>query len=207
MDCKGNEGEGEGEEGQSQREHDDNNERERRGRGLGQGSEEEENRNGAGTPRRNSGAPEAGKHGRQTLIRLQIYIAHLDSLSHVALRRGGHPVRLSCWPSPVKLTKLKQETSHSEPTSLRPLQAQKKSVPFSRHPYCLFMRIYSFTFTFGLRRHSPLFVCFFRRLPIGRSLRHSAGDGTPSRAKCTHCLSSGTDCIFTESTKVRSLLY
>ncbi|KAN0130569.1 Fungal specific transcription factor domain containing protein [Lactarius tabidus] len=28
-------------------------------------------------------------------------------------------------------------------------------------------------------------------------------DGTPSSPKCSHCSSSGTDCIFTESTKVR----
>ncbi|KAF8268483.1 fungal-specific transcription factor domain-containing protein [Lactarius quietus] len=28
-------------------------------------------------------------------------------------------------------------------------------------------------------------------------------DGTPSSSKCSHCSSSGTDCIFTESTKVR----
>ncbi|KAI0248861.1 hypothetical protein BJV78DRAFT_1363240 [Lactifluus subvellereus] len=28
-------------------------------------------------------------------------------------------------------------------------------------------------------------------------------DGTPSRSKCSHCLSSGSDCIFTESTKAR----
>jgi hypothetical protein len=45
----------------------------------------------------------------------------------------------------------------------------------------------------------------FCRPLVGRSPCHSAGDGTSSRAKCTHCLSSGSDCIFTESTKVCSL--
>jgi hypothetical protein len=110
---------------------------------------EEENRNGAGTPRRSPGCT----GGRQTrparFIRLHIKSSHLDSLFHVALRRGGHPVRLCYWLSPAKLTKLKQETSSSEPTSLRPLQAQKKSVSFSASLLSLYAHI--LTFTFGLR--------------------------------------------------------
>lgn len=66
------------------------------------------------------------------------------------------------------------------------------------------MRIYS-SLLIGLGPPSPLSVYFSCRLLVGRSPCHSAGDGTSSRAKCTHCLSSGSDCIFTESTKVCSL--
>ncbi len=60
-------------------------------------------------------------------------------------------------------------------------------------------------FLASLGRHSPLSVCFLCPLPVGRSPCHSAGDGAPSRTKCSHCLSSTSDCIFTEPTKVRSL--
>lgn len=63
----------------------------------------------------------------------------------------------------------------------------------------------SLPLSFGVCRRSPLSVCFFCCITIGRLRSHSAGDGTPSRAKCTHCTSSNADCIFTEPTKVRSL--
>lgn len=119
----------------------------------------------------------------------------LDLLSHVALLRGGLP---HCCLIPAKF---QQETPCSEPTSLRPLQAQKESVLFLEHPYCLYAHINSSLFA----QRSPLSVYLFRRLLVGRSPCHSAGDGTSSRAKCTHCLSSGGDCIFTESTKVCAL--
>ena len=124
----------------------------------------------------------------------------LTRSSHVALLRGGYPDLPWCC---LIAAKYQQETSCSEPTSLRPLQAQKESVPFPSgwHPYCLFMRIYS-SHLIGLCPRSPLFVYFFCRLLVGHSPCHSAGDGTSSRAKCTHCLSSGSDCIFTEPTKV-----
>jgi len=42
----------------------------------------------------------------------------------------------------------------------------------------------------------------FCPLFVEHSPCHSAGDGTSLPAKCTHCLSSGSDCIFTESIKV-----
>ena len=125
---------------------------------------------------------------------------HLDSLSHVALIGGGHPHQPSCDLLPGKH---KQEASRTEPKSLRPLQAEKESVPFSGHPYCRFINI-NLSLSFGVRRRSPLSVCFFCRLTIGRSRGHFAGDGTPSRAKCTHCTSSNAVCIFTEPTKVCS---
>jgi hypothetical protein len=35
------------------------------------------------------------------------------------------------------------------------------------------------------------------------ALQLSAGDGNPSASKCSHCMSAASDCIFTESTKVR----
>lgn len=54
-------------------------------------------------------------------------------------------------------------------------------------------------------QRSPLSVYIFCPHLVGRSPCHSAGDGTSSLAKCTHCLSSGSDCIFTEPTKVCSL--
>jgi hypothetical protein len=115
----------------------------------------------------------AGDHGGRIgvfLPRLPIQtrraLASLDLLSHVALLRGGHPDRSCCC---LIAGKYQQETSCSEPTSLRPLQAQKESVPFPGHPYCLFMRIYS-SLLIGLCRRSPLSVSFFCRLLVGRSL-------------------------------------
>lgn len=127
----------------------------------------------------------------------------LDPLSHVALLRGGLPDQPCCC---LVAREYQQETSCSEPTGLRPLQAQKESVPFPRHPYRLYAHhIYS-SLLIGLCLPSPLSVYFFL-LSSGRAfIPTTPGDGTSSRAKCTHCLSSDSDCIFTESTKVCSLL-
>ena len=62
-------------------------------------------------------------------------------------------------------------------------------------------------FLIHLHRRSPLSVCPSPLLSIGCSPCHFAGDGTPSRPKCTHCTSSNSDCIFTEPTKVRFFTY
>ena len=142
----------------------------------------------------------AGDHGGGIGVYLTAYQSHprsplLTRSSHVALLRGG--LRCCC----LIAGKYQQETSCSEPTSLRPLQAQKESVPFPGHPYCLFMRIYS-SLLIGLCPRSPLSVAFFVIFLSGVHPCHSAGDGTSSRAKCRHCLSSSSVCIFTESTKV-----
>jgi hypothetical protein len=68
---------------------------------------------------------------------------------------------------------------------------QKKSRSFIFHSCSL--RSSAFLFL------SSLYVCFIFRLLAFLTF---PGDGTPSISKCSHCSSSGSDCIFTESTKV-----
>jgi hypothetical protein len=82
---------------------------------------------------------------------------------------------------------------------------KKSGSSFPGHPCRLYAHhIYS-SLLIGLCPPSPLSVYFFL-LSSGRAfIPTTAGDGTSSRAKCTHCLSSDSDCIFTESTKVCSL--
>ena len=160
-----------------------------------------------GDPMHRRPARERRRSRREDLIRLPIDSpsapASLNSLSHVALFRGGFPSRCCC---PLIAAKFKQETSCSEPTGLRPLQAQKESVPFPIPINGFYAHIYSPLLT-ALCRRSPLSVYF----PFVVSRRtftpcRSAGDGASSRPKCTNCSSSGSDCIFTESTKVGFLL-
>jgi hypothetical protein len=114
-------------------------------------------------PCRASDGPEAGK-GTPAITAVgsggsnSLTETLLTRSPHVALLRGGQPNRRCCC---LIACKYQQETSYSEPTSLRPLQTQKESVPFPGHPYCLFfMRIYS-SLLIGLGPPSPLSVYFF----------------------------------------------
>lgn len=95
---------------------------------------------------------------------------HLDSLSHVALIGGGHPHQPSCNRLPGKH---KQEAPRSESASLRPLQAEKESVPFSGHPYCRFIQslLYFRVFVDAVRCSFAFFVrfiCWGFTLPLCR---------------------------------------
>jgi hypothetical protein len=140
---------------------------------------------------RSGAEPEIDEGRRDT----GLVIDHLDLLSHVSLLRGGQQPYTSLSFSPPKLT---QKAPRAEPKSLRSLQAEKESVLFA-----VPVTHFDLSFQFSAPQRSSLYGSLYIFLsslidPNG----YFPGDGNPSNSQCSHCSSSGSQCVFTESTKV-----